>query len=212
MNAVICFILSFLIFVLFTYIEQQHAVGVLLTLLVAFYLFRKGSILSSSILIFANITAIYFATKPLLVLTFLVLNILIISKKLDGATADTRTSTENNPDNNSGFVDKDENITQQSEQEEQEAPTTPSENISLSTDLCEPIVTEDNNILPVRIQEINQEAQVQWTPPAKPTSSQISNTSNSGKKRDDLIRRAQEEVRKEQAERILWRFGPPSST
>ena len=209
MNAVICFILSFLIFVLFTYIEQQHTVGVLLTLLVAFYLFRKGSILSSSILIFANITAIYFATKPLLVLTFLVLNILIISKKLDGATADTRTSTENNPDNNSGFVDKDENITQQSEQEEQEAPTTPSENISLSTDPCEPIVTEENNILPVRIQEITQEVQVQWTTPAKPT---LPNTSYSGKKRDDLIRQAQEDVRREQAERILRRFGPPSST
>jgi len=61
-------------FFLFGYLELQYRCGFVVAILVGLYLFRNGSQVIPALLVIGNIAASYFAIKPLIVLSFLVLN------------------------------------------------------------------------------------------------------------------------------------------
>ena len=62
--------MALVVFILFSYTELQSKAGI--------YLFRRGITVTSSVLLVANVGATYFSIKPLVVLKFLALNILML--------------------------------------------------------------------------------------------------------------------------------------
>ena len=77
-KGVLRFVVALVVFFLFGYTELQYKAGWIVAVIVGLYLFRRGITVTSSVLVVANVGATYFSIKPLVVLTFLVLNIMIL--------------------------------------------------------------------------------------------------------------------------------------